>query len=69
MIGQQIKSQASGFACCLQETDGLKRLVRITKDADSYYLVKRDIPNDYNRLAHIIFVCNVINSIMCKRTI
>lgn len=34
----------------LQDTDELKRLVRITKNTDSYYLEKRDISNEYNPL-------------------
>ena len=34
----------------LRDTDELKRLVKLTKETDSYYLEKRDIPNEDNSL-------------------
>lgn len=35
--------------------DGLKLLVRLTKETDSYYLEKRNIPNEYNPLGAYAF--------------
>jgi predicted nucleotidyltransferase component of viral defense system len=38
-----------------QDTEELKRLVKLTKDTDSYYLEKRNIPNEYNPLGAYAF--------------
>jgi len=40
----------------LQDTYELKRLVKLTKETDSYYLEKRDIPNEYNPLGAYDFL-------------